>query len=164
MRYVLQSANGRFKRWRYLDRTVPNTQTPYIGDYVWIISAICNRYTPPLSSAKAEEVTAIVVKMLYLSCQLNELRNLIETKGTHRRSFTWTKLVASGVASEFHQLSEVEIREITLGTYKVKMAKSYTHEHINEDGSCEIHVNEDTENVVSTRIQSRHVSAKKYYC
>lgn len=44
------------------------------------------------------------------------------------------------------------------------MAKSYTNEHINEDGNYEIHVNEDVENVVSARIQSRHVSAKKYYC
>lgn len=92
VRCMVQSANGRFKRWRYLDRTVPNTQTPYVGDYVWIISAICNRYTPPLSLAKTEEDTAIAVKMLYSSCQLNELLNLIETERIHRRSFTWTKL------------------------------------------------------------------------
>lgn len=107
---MVQSANGRFKWWRYLDRTVPNTQTPYVGDYVWIISAICNRYTPPLSSAKTEEDTAIAVKMLYEFLQLNELRNLIETEGIHRRIFTWTKLVASGLAPEFPKLSEVEIR------------------------------------------------------
>lgn len=43
------------------------------------------------------------------------------------------------------------------------MARCNTNEHINEDGNYEIHVNEDVENV-SARIQSRHVSAKKYHC
>lgn len=164
VRWVVESANGRLKRWRYLDRTVPNTQIPYVGDYVRIISAICNKYSPPLSSGETEQDIAIAAKMVYLSRQPNELRNWIETEGIDRRSFTWTKLDASGVAPEFPQLSEEEIREITLGTYQVKMAKSYTNEHINEDGNYEIHVNEDVENVVSARIQSRHVSAKKYYC
>lgn len=89
----------------------------------------------PLARQKTEEDTAIAVKMLYLSCQLNELRNLIETEGIHRRLFTWAKLVASGVAPEFPKLSEVEIREITLRTYQVKMAKSYIHEHIDADVS-----------------------------
>lgn len=151
------------KRWRYLDRTVPNTQIPYVGDYVRIISAICNKYFPPLSSGETEEDIAIAAKMVYLSRQPNELRNWIETEGIDRRSFTWTKFDASGVAPEFPQLSEEEIREITLGTYQVKMAKSYTNAYINEDGNYGIHVNEDVENVVSARIQSRHVSAKKYY-
>lgn len=45
----------------------------------------------------------------------------------------------------------------------MKMAKSYTHEHINKDGNYEIHVNEDFENIGTARIQSRHVSAKKFY-
>lgn len=96
---------------------------PFVGDYVWIISAICNRYTPPLSSAKAEEDTVIAVKMLYEFLQLNELRNLIETEGIHRRLFTWTKLVASSLITEFPQLSEVEIRENTIGTYQMKMSR-----------------------------------------
>lgn len=70
------------------------------------------------------------------------------------------------MAPEFPQLSEEEIREITLGTYQVEIAKSILmfHEHINENGNYEIHVNEYVENVVSARIQSCHVSAKKYYC
>lgn len=74
VRWVVESANGRLKRWRYLDRTVPNTQIPDVGDYVRIISAICNKYTPPLSYVETEEEIAIAAKIVYLYRQPNELR------------------------------------------------------------------------------------------
>lgn len=58
--------------------------------------------------------------------------------------------------SRVSSILEVETRLITLGTYQIKIAKSYTHEHINEDGSYEIHVNKDIENVDSARIETPH--------
>ncbi|XP_062598202.1 uncharacterized protein LOC134259614 [Saccostrea cucullata] len=164
VRWVVESANGRLKRWRYLDRTVPNTQIPYVGDYVRIISAICNKYKPPLSSGEADEDLATAYKMLHLSRQPNALRLLVESEGMDQRSYPWTKIDATDVAPDFPRLSEEEIRELTLGTYQVKLARSYANEHLNEDGSYEIHINEDIENIVSAKIQSRHVSAKRYLC
>lgn len=86
--WVVESANGRLKSWRYLNRTVPNTQIPYVADYVRIISAIHNKYTLPLSSGETEEDIAIAAKMVYLFRQPKERRNLIKTKGIDRRSFT----------------------------------------------------------------------------
>lgn len=122
---MVESADGRVIRWRYLHRTVPNTQIHYVGDYVRIISAICYKYNPPLSPGHTDEDIAFAAKMVYLSRQPNELRNWIETEGIER-IFTWTKLDASGVTPWFPQLSEEEIREITLGTYQVKMARCNT--------------------------------------
>ena len=101
--------------------------------------------------------------MRSLSRQPNELRHLVETEGMDLRTYAWEKIDASDVVPDFPRLTE-EIRQITLGIYQVKMAKSYTAEHFQEDGNYEIHVSETTENVVGARIQSHHVSAKKYLC
>jgi hypothetical protein len=125
---------------------------------------MCNRYKPPLSTGNSDEDLALASKMRFLSRQPNELRHLVETEGMDQRSFPWKQIDADDVAPEFPKLSEEEIRGITLGTYQVKMAKSYTKEHFQEDGSFEIHVSEENENIIRARIQSRHVSAKKYLC
>lgn len=86
VRWVVESANGRIKRWKYLDRTVSNTQIPFIGDYVRIVAAISNKYCPPLNSGAAEDDQAIASKMLYLSQKGNALRELVENEGWDRRS------------------------------------------------------------------------------
>ena len=76
VRWVVESANGRIKSWRYLDRTLPNSQIPHIGDYVRIVSALCNKYRPPLSTGDLEEDTVTAAKMKYL-CQVNRLHTCI---------------------------------------------------------------------------------------
>lgn len=69
---------------------------------------------------------------------------------------------AADVATDFPILTEEEIRNITLGTYQVKMAKAYSHEHLQEDGAYDILIAEDVPNIVGAK--NRHVSAKKYLC
>ncbi|XP_061190072.1 uncharacterized protein LOC133197912 [Saccostrea echinata] len=44
IRWVVESVNARIKTWRYLARQLPNSQIPHVGEYVRIISAICNKY------------------------------------------------------------------------------------------------------------------------
>uniref|UniRef100_K1RG30 Uncharacterized protein n=1 Tax=Magallana gigas TaxID=29159 RepID=K1RG30_MAGGI len=147
VRWVVESANGRIKRWKYLDRTVSNTQIPFIGDYVRIVAALSNKYCPPLSSGAAEDDQAIASKMLYLSQKGNELRELVENEGWDRRSSLWKAMDADDVATDFPILTEEEIRNITLGTYQVKMAKAYSHEHLQEDGAYDILIAEDVRKV-----------------
>ena len=48
IRWVVESANGRIKQWRALRHVIPNSQVPFIEDYVRIVCAICNAYRPPL--------------------------------------------------------------------------------------------------------------------
>ena len=82
----------------------------------------------------------------------------------NQRTYAWGKIEANDVVPDFTILTEEEIRQITLGIYQVKMAKSYTAKHVQEDGNYEILDSKITENVVVARIQSCHVSAKKYLC
>lgn len=49
VRWVVESANARKKRWKYLDHVLPTNQVPFIGDYTRIVCAISNKFFPPLS-------------------------------------------------------------------------------------------------------------------
>lgn len=75
----------------------------------------------------------------------------------------WTSIDAdSNIVKDFPRLAEEDIRELTIGVYQLKTAKSYAAEHLTDDGMFEILVSNDVPNIVCAKIQSRHTSAKKY--
>jgi hypothetical protein len=46
IRWVVESANGLIKQWRFLDKGVPNKLVKYIGDFVKIVCEILNGFRP----------------------------------------------------------------------------------------------------------------------
>ncbi|CAC5425844.1 unnamed protein product [Mytilus coruscus] len=69
IRLVVESVNGRIKLWKYHDRVLPNSQIPYVSDYVNIAYAIMNKYWPELNTGDLEKDEQLASKMLYLSKQ-----------------------------------------------------------------------------------------------
>ena len=69
IRWVVESANARIKRFKYLNYVMPNSQIPYIGDFVRIACAISNKYFPPLRSPE-EKDEEIAEKMLAQSAKV----------------------------------------------------------------------------------------------
>ncbi|KAK3097763.1 hypothetical protein FSP39_012967 [Pinctada imbricata] len=161
---VVESANGRLKSWKYLDRVLPKTQLPYIGYYVRIVCALCNRYRPPFSRGEEESDVVMAAKMKHLSKQSNTLQQRISDEGLDKRSHKWVKMNECGHVPEFPTYTEDEIRELTLGVYQVKMAKCYSQEHVSEDGVYDILIDNVNDDLLSAKIQSRHTSAKQYQC
>ena len=53
---MVEAANGRIKKWKYLDNVVHNSQVPFIGDYVRIVSSILNKYRPPIKTTDANDI------------------------------------------------------------------------------------------------------------
>ncbi|XP_061190345.1 uncharacterized protein LOC133198237 [Saccostrea echinata] len=157
VRWVVESANARIKRWKYLDKVLPTNQVPHIGDYIRIICAISNKFLPPLSSAHDDDF-AVAAKMLYLSCQVNTLKERVEKENLHSRKTTmWTD--ASSV-QDFPKLSEEQLREITCGTYQLKLSKFYIQEHL--EGNQDILVHKEDPHLLKVKMQSRHVSSKSH--
>ena len=59
VRWVVESANGRIKKWKVLSNKLPNSQIPYVGDYVRIVCSLCNAFRPPLvTSTDSDKVIA----------------------------------------------------------------------------------------------------------
>ena len=165
VRWVVESFNGRLKKWQYLDKVLPNSQIPNIGEYTRLVAAISYRYQSRLSERDKEFDTMQGCKMLYLLKQSNELKSNIESSGLIRQKKVWKPLDAcdsSSVATEFPKLTEDEIRSLTLGVYQLKMAKLYTQEHVDEHGGYEIHVNTDDDKLLCAKLNSRHISSKEY--
>ena len=61
VRWVVESANARLKTWKYIGNTVPNSQVPYIGDYVRIVAAVINKWRISLASTKPKTITTLDV-------------------------------------------------------------------------------------------------------
>lgn len=93
-----------------------------------------------LTNTTAEDDQAIASKMLYLS-QGNELRELVENE-RWERSTLWEVIDPVDVATDFPVLTE-ELRNVTLGTYQVKMPKAYSYEHLHENGAYDILISND---------------------
>ena len=53
---------------------------------------------------------------------------------------------------------------LTFMTYQLKQTKSYTREHLSEDGDYNINVHNQGPGHLKVRIQSRHINAKRYFC
>ena len=77
-------------------RTVPNTQIPFIGDYVRIVSALCNRYSPPLSTGNTNDDLAMACKMRSLFLSLANQPNSVILS----RPRAWTRGLTHGKKSE----------------------------------------------------------------
>ncbi|XP_055997806.1 uncharacterized protein LOC125683246 [Ostrea edulis] len=159
VRWVVESSNARIKRWRYLDKTLPTNQIPFIGDYVKIVCALSNRFSPPLNKS-TEEDEAEAVKMLYLSKQVNNLKQTVEENCLNRRSIQWQAVHECDIQN-FPTLDEEQLRDLTCGTYQLKLSRSYIQEHI--EGECDIFFHKDNERLLKVKIQSRHTSSKQYF-
>ena len=73
-----------------------------------------------------EDDVAVGARMLYLSRQVNTLKERVETEHLYtRRSTVWKEATA---VVDFPRLSEERLRELT--TYQLKLSKSYIQEHV----------------------------------
>ena len=57
---------------------------------------------------------------------------------------------------------DICILVITLGVYQLKQAKSYTEEHLSDDGMHSFLVHKQERKILRVQIQSRHTSFKVY--
>lgn len=160
VRWVVESANGRIKQWKTLGHVLPNTLIPVVGDFVRIVCAICNAFRPPLASDSPNDLI-IAERMLALSKCPNKLQIQVEKEGLARKRAIWVKLDEASLP-DFPQLTEPELRDLTMGVYQLKQAKSYTMEHLSEDGQYELMACREKPGLIKVQIRSRHVASKLY--
>jgi hypothetical protein len=97
IRWVVEAMNGLLKTWKMLAQVIPNSQTPYIDDFVRIVAALCNAYRPPRVEASSPDDEIIAQRMLARSRKTNDLQKYIEDNGWIRRSVIWRKIEATSI-------------------------------------------------------------------
>ena len=117
---------------------------PHIGDYIRTVCPFCNAFWPLLEKSSAE-YDILAKRMLKLAklptnCRPNEKKNDWDS-----RTKAPGKLVDDTDRDDFPQLTEAEMRDMTMVVYQLKQADSYTEEHTDENGQYEIivHIKEE---------------------
>ncbi|KAL4231065.1 hypothetical protein ACF0H5_008648 [Mactra antiquata] len=162
VRWVVEAANARIKRWRYLAHVLPNTQIPFICDYINIVCGICNKYLPPLNSTSNDEYDQVMASQLLDRLDReNKLQQYVLDNNLNRHSSKWTTISKEDL--NFPNLDNTMLEILTLGTYQVKLSKSYMQEYIDSEAECRIQILKETQDLVRVHLQSRHVSSKSYF-
>ncbi|WAR02815.1 hypothetical protein MAR_009373 [Mya arenaria] len=134
------------------------TKVPFIGDFVQIICAVCNKYLPPLSSSCSDD-DRLAQHMLQLATQENSLKTEIEESNLDKSRAVWVP-VSDTDLEDFPRLTEDILRTLTCGVYQLKLCPGYIQEHL--EGDEDIRVHKERSGLIRVRLQSRHVSAKQY--
>ena len=120
IRWVVESANGRIKQWRFFDKVVPNTILKNIGGYFAIVCALINAYRP-LFIVDISKDDAIADRILRLVTQSNYIKAYVDKlKSKSEKSLTWTLLNAKHLVKDFPRMTLNELNYLTLGTFQLK--------------------------------------------
>ena len=163
VRWVVEAYHGRVKKWLFFDKVIHHDFLDIIGPLNRILTAAINAFRPPLISTDASDAEMAREMLRKAEVTRNALFSKVE-KGPFSSRGKWAALDSEEAVPEFPVLSKVQLEMITFGTYQLKQAKSYTKEHLSEDGEYKIDVHHLAPGLLRVRIQSRHINAKQYFC
>ncbi|CAF4809681.1 unnamed protein product [Rotaria magnacalcarata] len=162
IRWVVESANGRIKTWRFFDRVVPNSLLPIVGDLFSIVCALTNAYRP-LFVRDVSNDDKIADTMLSLLTESNKLKDYVDKlKNKSEKTLKWLHIDAHNAVQDFPILSLDKLNDITLGCFQIKQAKRYTMEHLSKNGSFFVQLAKQKKNILKAQLQSRHRSGVLY--
>jgi hypothetical protein len=170
--------NGRIKNWKFFAQKIPNTSLPFISDCLDIVCALINRYYCP-AIANIENGREIAIQMRNIWQEENALQKRLQLLN-EKTTLHWSKCDAS--LCRFPSLTENDVRNLTfgmrkftsfvktflvLGSYQIKMAKSYIADHlkqslIDEDIEFSVELCQAYDDLVRARFKSRHSNHKNY--
>ena len=150
IRWVVEATNS---------TTVQNKDLPhYLIDFR-IAVALINKYCDRLKSDVGNTET-VVSNMLACYDLKKWLQNIVKFHGLHRKSL-YTVINIEQI-NDFPQLDiEILKREITFGSFQLKLGPSYLNEFFKKHESFRIRTNKqlsklDKSKILSARVQSRH--------
>ena len=85
VRWVVESVNGRIKKWKVLSNILPNSQIPYVGDYVRIVCSLCNAFRHPLVT-NTDSDKVIARRMMALAKSPNKLQDKVMKSGWDKKT------------------------------------------------------------------------------
>lgn len=175
-RWVIEVINGRFKRdfkllrQDYFNSTLTNAFTDFK-----IAGALLNAFRDPVTDNVNAE---FILNKIHQNINLpNHLFNYVNENNLNRQRVAFMRIDANELElQDFPRVTEHDIKMFALGSYQVKLAKSYCGEHIQnglymievfgEDARGDMQLYNMPQNswLLRGRIQSRHVRSRTYYC
>lgn len=169
VRWVVETINGRFKRdFNIFRNRVFNKNVPYVFNDFKIAAALINHFQEPYGDSP---YTEDFIETINLNIQRpNRLAEYVAENNMNRQRVAFHRMTADDPQVEFPQLTIEELIKFSIGTYHVKLARSYCSEHIKTTGVYDMEMYrqpmaEGRNNyiLIRCRIHSRHVGSKIYY-
>lgn len=174
-RWVVEAINGRIKRdfkifrEKYFNRALPDM----FADFR-IAAALINTFQQPYEDS---QYAASFIQLIDEKINKpNLLADYVEENSLNRRRTTFRRMEANHVDYiDFPRLTREDLILFALGTYHIRIAKSYCYEHMRNSGVYEIELFRNSELInlnnygnttnvlIRGRIQSRHIRAKIYF-
>lgn len=147
-RWVVETVNGKFKRdfKLFRHRMFNNNITTIFSDYK-IAAALINCYQDTYEdSAYSNDFIQSINRNLH---KLNLLAVYVHENNLNRQRATFTRLEASiPQVADFPEVSYEDLIKFALGTYHIKISRSYCSEHVKATGVYEIEVYRHSEKVM----------------
>lgn len=167
-RWVVETINGCFKKdFKYFRHVLYNITLPHTKDDFRITAAIINATRKPYEDSEyADQFIRIINENINRE---NELAEYVQVNNLNRQRVAFVAMDANNVAHDFPIFTFEDLILFSLGTYHLRLARSYCHEHMRPDGLYILDFHRDHHLVngsvlIRGRIQSRHVQRTQYYC
>ncbi|OXA45584.1 hypothetical protein Fcan01_19479 [Folsomia candida] len=132
LRLIVEVVNGQIKlRFRFFDSIIQATYLPKMAMFFRIACAIHNKYGTRFRKSPENE-DYIINEVIGDMDRANTLEMLIKDNGLLRKQIIWTAPTEADLAN-FPILSIDDLKKITLGTFQIRMADSYTNQHLQEE-------------------------------
>lgn len=176
VRWVVEVVNGWFKRdYKIFRHEYFNRALPHMFVDFRIAAALLNTFRAPIQdNPRNEEILNIIRQRLNIG---NKLADYVEQSNLNRRRAAFVQMNADTL-SHFPRMTEEDIYFLSLGSYQIKLARSYCKEHMRQNGLYSIEIFqqpctnelhrfnisfEPGSYILRGRIKSRHVSRCMYY-
>ncbi|XP_045766375.1 uncharacterized protein LOC123868072 isoform X1 [Maniola jurtina] len=171
VRWVVETINGRFKRdFKIFKNRVFNKHVPHIFEDFKIAAALINYFQEPYGdSPYTEDFIEIINQNIQ---RPNRLFEYVEENNLNRQRVSFHRMTGNDPDIEhFPQLTIEELIKFSIGTYHVKLARSYCSEHLKAAGVYNMELyrhptaieGRNNNTLIRCRIHSRHVTTKIYY-
>lgn len=170
VRWVVETVNGRFKRdFKIFRNRIFNKNVPYVFEDFKIAAALINCFQEPYGDSP---YTEDFIETINRNIQRpNRLAEHVAENNLNRQRVTFRRMTADDPQfANFPRVTIEELIKFSIGTYHVKLARSYCSEHIKTTGVYNVetyrHPTAEGRNgnvLIRCRIQSRHVTTKTYY-
>ena len=166
LRWVIESVNGVLKsNFKLLKRVTPNQSLCKLNAEYKIAAALHNMFGTKLSSDHSD-FQLVVQEMKRKKNTPNTLEDYVNYKGLNRHKGRTFQMIDQETISNFPQLSENQLKMLTLGSYQLKQASGYLVEHFCSATSRYFECAKEkmgNKFLIRVKIRSRHSGAVKYF-
>ena len=162
-RWIVESRNGHLKSvFKFLAQRISIVHASHLGDYLKIAGALLNRYHPSIDMVEAN--AELANNILMRRQQINHLQIRAEAENWHLRRAQWVPVNIADVPN-FPHLQLNYLKDLTVGTYQIKLAPSYVQDSIlqnPERNEFQLNTLVNEPSLLHLRIFSRFRNATRY--